>query len=275
MNDIAKVRLHNRVMKLVTLPTRPEFLPFKEARAFVHLLKLKNLRAWQAYSKSGKRPKNIPSNPARHYEEFSGFGNWLNTGTIGLKDRKFRPFKEARVFVRSLKLKSHTEWQAYCKSDKKPEDIPRHPCQIYTESFAGYGDWFGALNFSSRTRKPRPFKQAIAFAHSLKLKNQKEWNVYCTSGKKPSDIPSRPEFVYSEFRGYGNWLNTGNIQCGRESFQPFKETKRTARSLGLRSAREWKAWCKSERRWGTPSHPELTYKNTGWTTWASFLGRVK
>ena len=42
-------------------------LPFEEARAFVHALKLGSQKEWQEYSKSGKRPPNIPSSPWKTY----------------------------------------------------------------------------------------------------------------------------------------------------------------------------------------------------------------
>ena len=45
------------------------FLPFKEAKSYVHKLKLKNQKDWKAYVKSNLRPDNIPSNPNRAYKD--------------------------------------------------------------------------------------------------------------------------------------------------------------------------------------------------------------
>ena len=39
--------------------------------------------------------------------------------------KQFRDFESARKFVRELGLKNYKEWQEYCKSGDKPEDIPR------------------------------------------------------------------------------------------------------------------------------------------------------
>ena len=39
----------------------------------------------------------------------------------------WRPFDEARGFVRSLQLKNTREWEEYRNSGKKPDDIPSHP----------------------------------------------------------------------------------------------------------------------------------------------------
>jgi hypothetical protein len=42
--------------------------------------------------------------------------DWLGAGRrIG----NWRPFNEARVFVRSLELKNGGEWNAYCRSKKE------------------------------------------------------------------------------------------------------------------------------------------------------------
>ena len=71
-------------------------------------------------------------------------GDWLGTGTVAHRLRQYRSFKEARAFVRSLGLKSGTEWRDYCKSGKKPDDIPANPNKTYAEDgWVGMGDWLG------------------------------------------------------------------------------------------------------------------------------------
>ena len=63
-----------------------------------------------------------------------GLGDWLGTGTIGPRDYKFCAFHKARAFVRGLGLKSETEWRAFCKSGKRPSDIPAAPNLNYREA---------------------------------------------------------------------------------------------------------------------------------------------
>ena len=59
-----------------------------------------------------------------------GISRIAETGSnIATKSRVFRSFSEAREFVRSLELKSQSEWNAY-KSGKRPADIPSNPHQI-------------------------------------------------------------------------------------------------------------------------------------------------
>src|SRR6266581_1669463 len=62
-------------------PTKRGFRTFKEARSYVHSLKLKNQDEWLAYCRSGQKPVDIPATPNNVYlGEFDGFGDWLGTG---------------------------------------------------------------------------------------------------------------------------------------------------------------------------------------------------
>src|SRR5437667_12691277 len=118
--------------------------PFSEARAFVHQLGLKNQKQWRLYCNTDEKPSDIPSAPERAYSsEFQGFGDWLGTGTIGPHDHKYRPFDEARAFVRQLGFSGRTQWRSYCNAGERPADIPSAPEHAYGAEFQGWGDWFG------------------------------------------------------------------------------------------------------------------------------------
>jgi hypothetical protein len=180
------------------------YRPFKMARAFVRALGLKSAKEWNAYCTSGKKPADIPSVAYKIYADdgWLGMSDWLGTPS-----RKFRTFKEARAFVRDLGLKSETEWYAYCKSGKKPDDIPTTPRHVYVDDgWIGMADWLGA----GRWHQHRTFKKARAFVRALGLKSWAEWIAYCKSGKKPGDIPATPHSVYVDdgWIGTGDWLGT-------------------------------------------------------------------
>lgn len=59
--------LFNRYGATTFFP-QEEFLSFEEAREFVRKLNLKNQKEWQRYSKSGKRPIDIPGRPSKVYK---------------------------------------------------------------------------------------------------------------------------------------------------------------------------------------------------------------
>ena len=107
---------------------------------------LKNQHEWEEYCKSGIKPVDIPQKAYRTYrKDWKGFGDWLGTNTIATQKRKYRPFDEARKFVRSLHLKDQSEWQKYCISGRKPQDIPASPISQYRKNWKGLGDWLGTV----------------------------------------------------------------------------------------------------------------------------------
>ena len=162
-------------------------------------LGLKSRDEWRDYCKSGKKPADIPAYPNSIYADtgWAGMGDWLGTGRVANQLLRYRPFKKARAFVRSLGLKSQTEWHDYCKSGKKPADIPANPNNVYAnDGWAGWGDWLGTGRVL-RLRDYRPFKKARAFVRGLGLKSRAEWHDYCKSGKKPADIPANPVRAYA------------------------------------------------------------------------------
>ena len=112
-----------------------QFRDFESAREFVRKLNLKTQRKWFEYCKSGDKPDNIPYSPNGTYKNngWSGFGDWLGTGNVAPQDRVYQSFTEAREFVRKLNLKTWSEWFVYCKSGKKPDDIPGQPWIVYKE----------------------------------------------------------------------------------------------------------------------------------------------
>ncbi len=112
-----------------------DFLSFEDARKFVQKIKLKNNTEWIKYYKSDNRPDNIPSAPERVYKNkgWITLGDWLGTGNVAAQKKKFRSFSEAKKFVQSLGLKNYNDWEEYCASGNKPEDIPSNPWVTYKE----------------------------------------------------------------------------------------------------------------------------------------------
>lgn len=157
--------------------------------------------------------------------------------------KKFRHFKEAREFVHALNLNSIKEWKEYCKSGKKPDDIPSYPNEHYKDKgWSTWGDWLRAGRKPERETIFVSFEQAREFVRLLNLKNNKEWRKYCNSGRKPRNIPSNPESVYKnkDWKGWGDWLGTDRIATHLRKYRTFEDAREFARSQGLKSANEWR-----------------------------------
>ena len=241
--------------------SKRHYRPFSEARAFVHTLKFKSSNEWRIYCKSGNKPNDIPAFPNQtpaYRSEYKDWGDWLGTGNISPTKLIWQPFAEARAYARSLELKNIDEWLAYCKSGKKPADIPTYPHNTYLADFESYGDWLGTGTIALSKRRYRPFSEARSFVHTLGLKNSKQWYSYCTSGEKPLDIPSHVSAVYpSEYKDMGDWLGTGRTY----NYRPFTEARAVVRSLELKSEQQWIEYCKSGMKPpDIPSNPRRRYR---------------
>jgi superfamily II DNA or RNA helicase len=262
----------------VTPPNMRVHLPFAEARAFARSLGLKSGAEWRTYSKSGKKPDDLPATPETIYRRkgWSGWGDWLGTGYIAHALRRHRPFAEARAFVRSLGLKNVSEWKSFARSVKKPHDIPNHPERIYrTDGWAGFGDWLGTGYIAPALRKFRRFNEARAYGRSLGLGSEAEWRAFAKSERKPTDIPSGPDDVYADtgWRGWGDWLGTGRIADQLKEYRSFEEARAFARSLGLKNQEGWREFVKSGGKPNdVPANPAMVYRETGWIGLGDWLG---
>ena len=78
-----------------------KYRKFESAKPFIQKLDLKSVNEWKIYCKSGNKPKDIPNNPDQYYKEmgWTGFGDWLGTGTVAPHKRQYKSFKEAKDFV--------------------------------------------------------------------------------------------------------------------------------------------------------------------------------
>jgi len=249
---------------------------FDEARAFVHGLGLKSSAEWFNYCRSGNKPADIPRNPNTAFSDsWAGYGDWLGTGTVATHLREYRSFEEARAFVRSLGLKSQGEWLDYCKSGKKPVDIPVKPYKTYANAgWAGEGDWLGTGRIATHLRKYRSFEQARAFVRGLELKSETEWRNYCKSGQKPDDIPAAPFRIYAEagWAGMSDWLGTAT-KPRNVPWRSFGDARAYVHGLKLESLTEWLTYCKSGKKPNDiPSNPQQVYAQLGWAGTADWLG---
>jgi hypothetical protein len=268
------------------------FLPFERARAIVHTLNLKNQIEWKQFCKGqlpekGTLPDNIPSNPNRTYANcgWRGFGDWIGTEAIANQDKAYMAFHKARAFAQSLKLRNRSEWHKFTQGKflekgTLPIDIPANPDQTYkTKGWNGYGDWLGTGSVANFKKIFRPFKDARAFVHSLKLKSSYEWKKFCNNkmpekGNRPADIPTNPNQTYltEGWRGMGDWLGTGSVAPQRRVFLPFEEARAFVHTLKLKGTRNWHKFCNEQLPDNIPSNPHRNYANKGWKGMGDWLG---
>ena len=239
-----------------------KILPYDEAKKIVHKLGIKSYTEWREYIKTHELPEGVPYVPHNKYKkEWKGILDWLGTQVEGSKYGRYRDFQKAREFILSQKIVGSKGWFDYCKSGKKPPDIPAKPDAVYKKEWKGYKDWLGHDARKTKYEKFKSFEDAREYVRSLKLKNTFEWFEYKSSEKKPDDVPSSPELMYKEkWKGVGDWIGTGRIAHQKKEFLPFEKAREYVRALGLKNTEEWNEWRKSKRPENIPAIPNIIYK---------------
>jgi hypothetical protein len=196
------------------------FLPFEEARRFMHSVGLNSPSEWDDYCAGrllgkGKKPENIPSRPFQVYKaEWQRWPDFL--GYDPKVGRPWIPFPEARAFARSLKLPGQKAWKKYCAGGMpqlpaRPENkIPTAPDSVYADDgWVNYGDWLGTGTIRSQERTYRDFHSARVFVRSLGICSATDYAKFIGNKlpglpKRPLDIPNRPAKVYAD-KGWSGW----------------------------------------------------------------------
>ncbi len=195
-------------------------------------------------------------------------GNWL-------------PLEEARAIVVQQGFKRQADFYAW---KDRPDNIPSNPRGTYGDNWKNWAYFLGKgpPKESSKSKKRTPFLEfeaAKQLAQELMRKygitTQPQWNVWVKTADKPPEIPADPYSAYlgKGWDGWADWFGRdGSRASGHEEVRPFLEARKFARSLGLKSEDEWRAWAKTNRPGDIPYSPESRYKGEGWIGWPDFLG---
>lgn len=157
---------------------------------------------------------NLKLTPARIRAFENAIPRELWTALPAFRRSGFLPFEEARTFARNLTLKGSKEWYAWWKINRPP-NISSSPDRIYKETWLSWGNWLGTGRIADSLKVFLPFAEARERARGLGLKSQREWYAWWKINRSPN-IPSGPPITYKEqFRGWPDWLGTGNAINGK------------------------------------------------------------
>ena len=280
------------------LGTTRSYRDFNSAREFARSLKLSGEYKWRDYVKgklSGlpSLPNDIPIWPHITYKNvWNGYADWLGNENINPSKFKHLPFLEARAFVRSLKLKTISEWKIYCKEGlpgkpNKPEGIGSNPNRTYkANGWIDYPDWLGNKNVAPQKMRFWSYLEAKKFVRKFCFRNENDWFNYARGlrydlGSCPKDIPKKPDMTYRKkgWVGWGDFLGTGNTATYDRVYMNFSDARKYVRSLKLKSSDDWKMYCKGlmsgkkSKPEGIPSDARRYYKKSKeWTDWNDWLG---
>ena len=270
--DTIELKTWNKLAKL-------SWMPFMDAIAFAQKLKLKSRAEWEVFCKTNQRPFDMPVNPDNVYKKLGwiNWGDFLGNGAIATRDLTYLPFNEARNFVRNLGFKSGKDYFEYCKTEKKPKELPRNPGTTYkNDGWIGMNDWLGT-EVSKYNRKIKiDYRYVADFAQKLNFKSVNEWRKFVKSGNLPIEIPTAPHLFYKG-NGWISWSHFLGCKIKMHGQElDFEKSREFARSLKLNSNKAWRIYCKREDFPNSiPTNPDKTYRDKGWINWADWLGSDK
>ena len=263
-----------------TASSSRKWMSFDEAKALMQKVRLTSFTKFEEWKQNGNRPKDFPSNPERTYKnEWVSWGDFLGTGNISTKKRKWKSFDEAKAFIQSQGVKTRQEFIEWKKAGKRPKDFPSNPQNIYNNQWVGWSDFLGTENTSTRKREKREwmsFDQAKTFIQRQGIRTSIEFQKWKKAGKRPKDFPSNPNTIYKEeWKGWRDFLGTGNISTRKRKkreWMSFDEAKIFIQRQGIKTHKQFQKWKQAGKRpEHFPSTPEQTYKDK-WKGWGDFLG---
>jgi hypothetical protein len=196
---------------------------FFEARRTVREYGFEYREEWEAFVAGKFRnrdplPDNIPADPDRIYR-FVGWRDWKDWLVDPEKRVLYTDFNKARDFVRSCRLPGRESWLEFLEQNADLIDgysmkLPLRPHLEYCDAgWKSWEDWLGSeISYND-------FKSTRKFIHSLKLKDKKEWNEFCSGRllhkpERSERIFAYPELAYRDegWKSWENWLGTGGAE---------------------------------------------------------------
>jgi hypothetical protein len=246
-----------------------EYLSFKESRDYVRSLKLKSFKEYQKWSSSGNRPNNILTRPSDIYKD--EWCSWWDYLGIVEGWKGYMSYDELVEFIRPFNIQSWKAWFDYWKVNEKPINVPMYPDKTYKEDWVNWSKFLGVQEkFLFVT-----YEEAEKFALKLKLKNIKEWLLWCKKGERPFNIPASPQNTYlgKGWDSWGKFLGTGVVADVKKTFLPYLQAKKFIHSLKLKNADEWREYSGTIRPSQIPADPQGFYGKTNeWESWGEWLG---
>lgn len=122
--------------------------------------------------------------------------------------KTYLTYTEAKEAVKKLGISSYVWWD-YSKNKLLPPGVPSNPLRIYRSEWTNWKDFLGTHG----RKRVMPisasylnFEEAMKAVLDLNVKNSIEWYRLVKSGKKPKNLPSRPDMFYTEWKGWRRFL---------------------------------------------------------------------
>lgn len=189
----------------------------------------------------------------------------------------FVDYKQARRYVKTLKIKTKRQWADHVRSGRKPDSIPARPDHVYKKS----GDWiswvkfFDKFDYRSKHRKFRTYEECKKYAQSLKLPNGKVWNKLYKQRKIPLDIPCNVRQTFKdEFEGWGEFLGNGivSVNKAKDHYLSLEEIRKILKANNITNTNQYINFLRKhkEYKYKMPFVPSRAFEEVN--SWTDFFG---
>lgn len=227
--------------------------------AKLHVLRL-NITSRDEYRVRYLEDPSLPSNPNQRYQN-NGWTNWYDF--LGnSKPVFYESYTEAKSAVRALGINLQDEYRLRYYEDAR---LPATPNMIYLgKGWTSWTDYFG------RTKRNllACYSEAQTTVQKLGIKSAVDYQL---RRAEVSGLPKNPSRYYSD-NGWTTWSKfLGNKP--RLFYDTYSEAQKAAQLLSIKSFTEYLTRYKEDPL--LYSTPNRFYAESGWTSWADFLGTRK
>lgn len=181
---------------------------YEQVKIWVQQNNIHTVKQYRALFKAGKVPSCFPLDVAGYFKnEYEGHRIFFHHLLP-----KICTYEYAIDLVRRLNITSVSQYRRYVSTQQTNVYVyrlPLHPRTIWPDKWISFGHFFGTKTISAKKMHANflPYKEALAYVHSLNLKKTTDWFEYASSGQRPEYIPRNPWDTYKkQYEGMRVWL---------------------------------------------------------------------
>jgi hypothetical protein len=184
---------------------------------------------------------------------------------MGTRSVNKLPMDEAAALLRSLGIKTLSQFKSLKQKGERPPTIPANP-ETYYKDYPGWRIFITLGKDIKLTDISAPrYTELKTLNFRFSIKTQKSYLHAVKTQKLPIGSPTNPGSYFVK-----EWISWHDFLAPKSKFVSFNEARRYARHLGLKSSYEWRAFCRQGHKpESIPVLPDRDYEE--FISWHDFL----
>jgi hypothetical protein len=249
-----------------------KYFSYEECKEYLKDFDILSSHQFYILAKKGSFDEKVNKRPYEFYKRKHEWVSWTDFLSSDGKS-KYLEFREARDYVRTLKLKNQKDWCKWCVN-KGSIKIPSNPSSVYKE-WVSLADWLGLNSFKNLTNiNYLSYDDCKLFIkQNFNIKNRKQW-LLLDRNILPINIPKRPDHVYKKDGKWINWETFLDSQMSpltkSKQFLDYKSAVKLLKELNLIDRFEYLNYIKKNNITFLPKRPEYVYRSN-WSGYLNYL----